>query len=141
MGPVGSNVNRPYDSGRRRARSAETRQRIIDAARELVLDVGYRATTVAAIAAKAEVNVDTVYQLVGRKPVLLRELKASLNPLPPNLCALALADRAETIVRLISDASSVGNDSEHSAEGMLAQVRADRFVKDHLLRFARSAEV
>jgi AcrR family transcriptional regulator len=74
MGPVGSNVNRPYDSGRRRARSAETRQRIIDAARELVLDVGYRATTVAAVAAKAEVNVDTVYELVGRKPVLLREL-------------------------------------------------------------------
>ena len=74
MEPVARTVNRQYDSGRRRAQSGETRQRIIDAARELVLDVGYRATTVAAVASKAQVNVDTVYQLVGRKPVLLREL-------------------------------------------------------------------
>ncbi len=35
---------------------------------------GYRGTTIAAIAALADVNVDTVYQLVGRKPLLLREL-------------------------------------------------------------------
>ena len=65
---------RPYDAAKRQARSAETRQRILDAARERFLEGGYRATTIAAIAAQAEVNVDTVYQLVGRKPVLLREL-------------------------------------------------------------------
>lgn len=67
-------VKRTYDAASRRAQSAETRQRIIDAARELMLEVGYRATTIAAVAERAEVNVDTVYQLVGRKPVLLREL-------------------------------------------------------------------
>lgn len=67
-------VKRTYDSRRRRAQSAETRQRILDAGRELILDVGYRGTAVAAVAARAEVNVDTVYELVGRKPVLLREL-------------------------------------------------------------------
>ncbi len=67
-------VKRTYDSQRRRAQSVETRQRILDAGRELIVDVGYRATTVAAIAAGAEVNVDTVYALVGRKPELLREL-------------------------------------------------------------------
>jgi AcrR family transcriptional regulator len=39
-----------------------------------MLDVGYRGTTIAAVATRAEVNVDTVYELVGRKPVLLREL-------------------------------------------------------------------
>jgi AcrR family transcriptional regulator len=65
---------RPYDATTRLARSAETRQRILDAARELFLEGGYRATTVGAIADGASVNVDTVYQLVGRKPVLLREL-------------------------------------------------------------------
>src|SRR5258708_1786715 len=65
---------RPYDATTRRTRSAQTRQRILDAARELLLDRGYRATTIAAIAARAGVNVDIVYQLVGRKPVLLREL-------------------------------------------------------------------
>jgi AcrR family transcriptional regulator len=65
---------RSYDASGRRARSAETRQRIIDAARELILADGYRATTIAAVAARSGVNVDTVYELVGRKPVLLREL-------------------------------------------------------------------
>lgn len=65
---------RLYARERRQAASAATRQRIVDAGRELILLRGYRATTVAAIARAAEVNVDTVYELVGRKPVLLREL-------------------------------------------------------------------
>jgi AcrR family transcriptional regulator len=65
---------RSYDAAGRRARSAATRSRIIEAARALVVEEGYRATTVAAVAARAQVSVDTVYELVGRKPVLLREL-------------------------------------------------------------------
>jgi AcrR family transcriptional regulator len=65
---------RPYDGTRRQARSADTRQRILEAARHLVVENGYRATTITAIADAADVNVDTVYALVGRKPVLLREL-------------------------------------------------------------------
>jgi AcrR family transcriptional regulator len=39
-----------------------------------MIERGYRATTIAAIAVEAAVHVDTVYALVGRKPVLLREL-------------------------------------------------------------------
>ena len=46
----------------------------MQAARRLFLAKGYRATTVAAIAEAAGVHVDTVYELVGRKPALLREL-------------------------------------------------------------------
>ncbi|MEO5875134.1 MAG: TetR/AcrR family transcriptional regulator [Streptosporangiaceae bacterium] len=65
---------RSYAVAGRQRQSAATRQRIIDAGRELVLASGYRATTVAAVAALAGVNVDTVYRLVGRKPVLMREL-------------------------------------------------------------------
>ncbi len=65
---------RSYESSGRQATSAETRQRIVDAGRELILQRGYRATTIAAIAERAGVNIDTIYQLVGRKPVLLREL-------------------------------------------------------------------
>src|SRR5215210_3221498 len=67
-------VKRSYDSTRRRDQSAATRQRILDAARDLMVDAGYRATTIAAVAARASVNVDTIYELVGRKPVILREL-------------------------------------------------------------------
>src|SRR5580765_8390780 len=65
---------RTYDATARRTQSAATRQRIVDAARALILERGYRATTIAAIAAQAGVNSDSVYQLVGRKPMVLREL-------------------------------------------------------------------
>ncbi len=66
--------SRTYDNTAREAQSEETRQRILDAGRELMVERGYRSTTVAAIATRAGVHVDTVYELVGRKPVLLREL-------------------------------------------------------------------
>lgn len=38
------------------------------------MEHGYRATTVAAVARVAHVHIDTVYQLVGRKPQLITEL-------------------------------------------------------------------
>jgi AcrR family transcriptional regulator len=65
---------RAYDNSRRVQHSQETRRRILDAATSLLVERGYRGTTIAAIAHAAEVHVDTVYRLVGRKPVLLREL-------------------------------------------------------------------
>ena len=40
----------------------------------LITTRGYRATTVADIGNNADVHVDTIYELVGRKPELLREL-------------------------------------------------------------------
>ena len=75
MFPMRKEVNtRRYDTAQRKARSASTRQSIIVAGRDLMMERGYRGTTVAAIADRAGVNIGTVYELVGRKPVLLREL-------------------------------------------------------------------
>ncbi len=65
---------RAYDNAARQTQSEATRRRILEVARELMVSRGYRATTVAAIARGAGVHVDTVYELVGRKPVLLRGL-------------------------------------------------------------------
>ena len=65
---------RPYDTAHRRQQSAASRQRIIDQARRLFLAQGYRSTTIADIAAAAGVNPDTIYRLIGRKPMVLREL-------------------------------------------------------------------
>lgn len=65
---------RRYDAARRQQASRQTRRRILDAARELFLSAGYRATTIGDVATRAEVHADTVYELVGRKPSLLREL-------------------------------------------------------------------
>lgn len=67
-------VKRNYDGAGRRASSARTRQRILDAARQLLVEVGYRATSISAVADRAEVSVATVYELVGRKPTILQEL-------------------------------------------------------------------
>ena len=75
MASVANEVKgRSYDNAARQTQSEETRQRILQAARGLIVQRGYRAATVAAIARTAGVHVDTVYELVGRKPVVLREL-------------------------------------------------------------------
>ncbi len=75
MTPMTEEVKRrSYDATTRQSQSAATRQRIVDAARALILERGYRATTIAAIAARAGVNADSVYELVGRKPMVLREM-------------------------------------------------------------------
>lgn len=67
-------VKRSYDNTSRQARSEHTRRRILDAARNLLVTRGYRATTIAEIARQAGVHVDTLYALVGRKPEILRAL-------------------------------------------------------------------
>ncbi|MBK5330904.1 MAG: TetR/AcrR family transcriptional regulator [Ilumatobacteraceae bacterium] len=69
-----SSNRRSYDTAQRRLQSAASRQRIVDEARRLFLAQGYRTTTIAEIAGAAGVNPDTVYRLVGRKPMVLREL-------------------------------------------------------------------
>jgi AcrR family transcriptional regulator len=65
---------RPYNAANRQASSFATKKAILTAAREMMVERGYRGATVSGIADKAGVNVDTVYELVGRKPVILREL-------------------------------------------------------------------
>jgi AcrR family transcriptional regulator len=67
-------VKRSYDNAARQARSEATRSRVLEVARELITTRGYRATTIAEIAQAGQVHVDTIYELVGRKPELLREL-------------------------------------------------------------------
>jgi AcrR family transcriptional regulator len=71
---VSEEVKRPYRSPRRARQAAETRRAVLAAARALLVEKGWAATTVAAIARHAGVSVDTVYASVGRKPAVLREL-------------------------------------------------------------------
>jgi AcrR family transcriptional regulator len=70
---VERSVNRRrYDATRRREAADRTRGRILEAAGTLFREQGYEPTTVARIARRAEVSVDTVYASVGRKPQLVR---------------------------------------------------------------------
>lgn len=60
-------AKRSYDSSRRTAESDATRRRILTVAHDSFLADGYRATTMQRIAERADVHVDTIYELVGRK--------------------------------------------------------------------------
>ena len=65
---------RPYRSERRREQAEQTRARILDAAGELFVEGGFAGTSVAAIADRAGVSAETVYQAFGSKPALLDAL-------------------------------------------------------------------
>ena len=78
MLPVPDDVKAParrrYRSPMRAEQAAATRAAVLGSARDLFAEQGYAATSIAAIAARAGVAVDTVYAAAGRKPALLREL-------------------------------------------------------------------
>lgn len=67
---AGDVKTREYRSGVRAAQAAATRAAILAAARDLFVTEGY-GCTIARIAARAGVAVDTVYASVGRKPALV----------------------------------------------------------------------
>ncbi len=71
------NGRRTYHSPLRVGRAARTRHEVLAAARALFLEKGYVAATVAEVARRAGVAVDTVYTTVGRKPELLRAVLES----------------------------------------------------------------
>ena len=63
-------TRRRYDSPHRREQAAATRRKVIAAAQPLFLKHGYAGTTMAAIARKAGVVVETVYRSFGSKAAL-----------------------------------------------------------------------
>lgn len=63
---------RRYSTTLRAEQTAFARRRILDAAGSLFAERGYLGTTVAGVAEAAGVSVQTVYNLVGGKPVLLK---------------------------------------------------------------------
>ena len=63
---------RPYHSSLRDDQARATRRRIVEAGRELFVERGYGATTVDAIAERAQVGRKTVFTSVGGKPAVLK---------------------------------------------------------------------
>ena len=96
---------RAYDATRRRAGAEARRVRVIAAARDRFLTTGYAATTVAAVAADAEVSVDTIYKSFGGKLGLLeaawwRALEGrDGRPAEERADAAALAGDARSTIR------------------------------------------
>jgi len=63
---------RRYSTALRAEQTALTRRRILGAAHSLFLERGYLGTTLSAVAESAVVSVQTVYNVVGGKAVLLK---------------------------------------------------------------------
>lgn len=75
MGPSRQPVKpRRYDASRRRERAQRAREAILDAAHRRFMTDGFSATTVASIAADADVSPGTIYQSFSGKPGLVRSL-------------------------------------------------------------------
>jgi len=66
--------SRTPDFPRRRERARATRIRVLDAARALFLERGYVATTIDAIAERADVSSETIYSTFANKRSLLSQL-------------------------------------------------------------------
>src|SRR3954466_8214411 len=67
---------RAYDTRSRQEQALRTRNRIIETAEQRFVRDGYPATTIASIAADADVSADTIYKSFGGKPGLVRAIRA-----------------------------------------------------------------
>lgn len=67
-------TRRTYDASGRREQARRTRAAVLSVARELFLATGYSATTMAAVAAAAQVSPQLVYKTFGNKAGLVKAL-------------------------------------------------------------------
>jgi AcrR family transcriptional regulator len=117
---------RRYDSALRSAKTRATRVRILDAARQLFLAGGYVGTTLDAVAARAEVSQQTVYNLVGGKATLFKAvydvtLVGDDEPIP-------MAERPEMLRVLASPTARAALEGYASVSSLL-WTRVGAFVR------------
>ncbi|GIL35792.1 TetR/AcrR family transcriptional regulator [Phycicoccus sp. DTK01] len=153
---------RLYRSPLRAARAAATRGAVLDAARELFADRGYAATSVAEVARRAGVSVDTVYTAVGRKPQLLlaihdlelaggvdgvaspqRDYVAVVRAAPTaraklEVYAAALADRLPRVVPLLESLQEAARTDPECAAVLESLERRRREMMGHLAHDLRA---
>jgi AcrR family transcriptional regulator len=105
MDPAGPAVKpRRYDASRRRAAAERTRARLLDEAERLLLEQGYAATGVPAIATAAGVSPELVYKTFGGKAGLVRAIQQraleGAGPVPA-------PDRSDAVAAVAPDARAL----------------------------------
>ena len=111
-----------YHSPRRQQAAAATREAIIEAALELFACQGYARTTVAQIAAAAQVAANTVYTSVGGKPQLLAAITEGGTGDPDvaeTLAAVAGATDPAQVIRLTATGTRRVNQRRAKAVAVL----------------------
>ena len=134
-------VNSESDRSRRRYRSPlraeqarRTRARILEAAEQLFLTGGYGSTTVAAIAADADVAVDTIYAAFGSKRGVLQSLmdvRVAGDDAP-----VGLLDRGQP--EELAAEPDARRRAQHIADGITAVHERARRIDDLMLSAAGS---
>jgi TetR/AcrR family transcriptional regulator, regulator of cefoperazone and chloramphenicol sensitivity len=100
-----SRVKRPYNSPIREAQARRTRERIVDAARQLWAERGFAVVTMEEIATEADVAVQTVYGTFGSKGGILTALLGRLEEqagLEELIGALRAAPTPQEQLRLVA---------------------------------------
>ena len=151
------NSRRAYNTTGRRAASLRRRRQVLDTAEQLFLADGYAATTVAAVARRAGVSVETVYKTFGGKPGLVRALfEAGLEGTEPEP-AEQRSDRAAATASadpraIISAWTTIGLDVIRRLAPLLIMARAaatadadlarllEEFRERGIVRMAHNAE-
>lgn len=147
---------RRYDNSSREQAAAETRLRILEAARTLLVEGGYAALSVSALARAAEVSPQTIYNSVGGKAEVLKAcydvtLAGDDAPVPmadrPEVRAMTEApdgptfvDRYATWCRVISErvAPIMGAVSEPGAGDAGAQAFAETTEQERRIGTTRA---
>jgi AcrR family transcriptional regulator len=97
---------RRYRSETRAAQSQRTRDRVLDSAQRLFVDRGYGSTTMRAVAAEAEVSVETIYKVFATKAGVVRAIRdralLGAGPVPAEQRSDEARDREEDPVRIVA---------------------------------------
>lgn len=96
-------MTRSYDAPGRAAAAAQTRQRVLDTARLLLLEGGYARMTIAHLAHTAGVSAQTVYNSVGGKAEVVKAVWDRM--LAGDAEPVAMSDRPE--FRTLAEAADV----------------------------------
>ncbi len=154
---------RQYTSPLRNSQTAQSRTRIIDAATDEFVRLGYAKTSMSAVAAAAGVSRETVYHLIGGKVAVLKAVydvavvgdhanspvaeravyQAMLADPDPASAARTFGQLSADLVGRIGPVLKVLADAAHEPELalLLAQTRAERLAGTrHLLASLSSAD-
>src|SRR5947208_6903131 len=128
---------RRYDSTRRRAQAAQTRQDILQAAQQLFLEGGYAGTTINDVAAAAGVAVETIYRGFGSKAALFKGVMeaaiaggAARAAIPPEERPVVRAMIAEQNPRRVLELHAATQPGIHARAGPLYRVLMEAAAAD-----------
>jgi len=113
---------RPYKSLVRKRQASDTRRRIVEATRQLLLREGYAGMTIEAIARRAQVSAQSVYAIFKSKTGVLTELldQSTFGPEYEDAVQRALSATApETRLRLAAPIARQVHDAQSAAFDLL----------------------